>query len=121
MATLYVEAQCEPPRRQCARRGRRSSISLPALILLFGERHSAQLHNLSRRGAMIQSSAPASPNDQIMLTCGTIQARGRVVWTKERSFGIEFHAPIEEEEIVRQLDRSNAVASRRLRVADGTD
>ena len=121
MATLYVEAQCGQPGRQCARRGRRSSISLPALILLFGERHSAQLHNLSRRGAMIQSSASASPNDEVKLTCGTIEARGRVVWTREQSFGIEFHAPIDEEEIVRQLSRSNAVTSRRLRVATDTD
>jgi len=71
---------------------------------------------------MIQSVTPVRPNDHVVLNCGTIEAYGRVVWTREHNFGIEFDAPIEEEEIVRQLDRSHAVVNRRhLRVVTGDE
>jgi len=113
MATMYIEAQCGEARRTETRKGRRSSMSLPALIVLFGQRHSAQLHNLSCKGAMIQSAVPVRPNDEIVLSCGTVDVRGRVVWARGQSFGIEFHAPLDEDEIVRQLGRSNAVLRRR--------
>jgi PilZ domain-containing protein len=113
MATMLIEAQWEEPRRTSLRKVRRSSMSLPALIFLFGKRHSAQLHNLSRGGAMIQSAAPVKACDQIVLSCGTIEARGRVVWTKLGGFGVEFDCPLDDEEITRQLDRSDAVMSRR--------
>jgi len=112
MATMFIEAQLEP-RRPTPRKGRRSSMSLPALIFLFGERHSAQLHNLSRGGAMIQSAAPVHVRDHIKLSCGTIETHGRVAWVRNGCFGVEFRQPIDEEQIVRQLSRSEAVMTRR--------
>ena len=113
MATMFIEAQWEEPGRLIARKGRRSSMSVPALILLYGIRHSAQLHNLSCGGAMVQSTAPVHANDQILLSCGTIETRGRVVWARDGGFGVEFHAPIADEQILRQLYRSEAIVNRR--------
>jgi hypothetical protein len=113
MATMFIEAQSEEPRRETRRKGGRSSMSLPALIILFGQRHSAQLHNLSCGGAMIQSAAPVRTRDQITLSCGTIEARGSVVWAGSGCFGIEFHRPLEDTQLLRQLNRSNAVITRR--------
>jgi len=113
MATMFIEAQWEEPRRPIPRKGRRSSMSVPALILLAGQRHSAQLHNLSCGGAMIQSAAPVGSCDQIVLSCGTIDVDGRVVWVKDGCFGVEFHTPIADEQILRQLHRSDAIVTRR--------
>lgn len=112
MATMYIEAQWEDTRRQTRRKGRRSSVWLPAMIMFCGRRHTARLHNLSCGGAMIQSAVPVRTDDQIVLTCGTIEVLGRIVWVKKDCFGIEFLTPIEEEEIVRQLGRCNALMSR---------
>ena len=113
MATMFIEAQWEEPRRPIPRNGRRSSMSVPALILLFGQRHSAQLHNLSCGGSMIQSAAPVRAGDQILLNCGTIEVSGRVVWVKDGCFGVEFHTLIADEQILRQLHRSDAIVTRR--------
>lgn len=113
MATMFIEAQWQEPRRFIARKGHRSTMSVPALILASGERHSAQLHNLSCKGAMIRSTAPVRAGDEIRLSCGTIEAKGRVVWVKGGCFGVEFHAPIADEQIVRQLYRSDAIVNRR--------
>jgi hypothetical protein len=110
---MFIEAQWEKPRHPTQRKTRRASMSLPALILLFGQRHSAQLHNLSCGGAMIQSTAPVRTRDQIVLSCGTIEARGGVIWVRDGCFGVEFHKPIEEDQILRQLSRSVAILNRR--------
>ena len=113
MATMFIEAQWQEPRRPIARKDRRSSMSVPALIWLSGQKHSAQLHNLSCGGAMIQSTAPVRTGNQLLLSCGTIQMTGRVAWVKGGCFGIEFHKPIADEQILRQLDRSEAIVNRR--------
>lgn len=62
---------------------------------------------------MIHSTAPVHLHDQIVLTCGTIEASGRIVWVRNGCFGIEFHHPIADEQIVRQLTRADAIAIRR--------
>jgi hypothetical protein len=112
MATMIIQALCEERSAPNSRKRRRSSVSLPALIAVSGNRHSAKLLNLSTHGAMIHSSAPATPEDQVILSCGVIEAQGRVVWTSDECFGIEFHSQIDENEVVRQLYRSNAIVDR---------
>jgi hypothetical protein len=49
----------------------------------------------------------------VTLSCGTIETRGVVVWVKPGRFGVRFHVPVEEQQVVRQLFRSDAVADRR--------
>lgn len=114
MSMILIQAQLEEPgRHHTPRKATRSSVGLPALIVHLSERHSAKLLNLSCGGAMIESTVSVRANDQIMLTCGMIEARGRVAWTKDGLFGIEFHSPLEEHHIVQQLCRSNALIMRR--------
>lgn len=113
MATMYIEAQSLQTPRTSRRRVQRTSMSLPALILLGGERHAARIHNLSCCGAMIQSTSKVAVDDQLVLTCGTIERLGRVVWASEGCFGVEFYGEIGEDEVLRQLARANAVADRR--------
>jgi hypothetical protein len=113
MATMYIEAQSQEPRRLTLRKGRRSSMSVPALIWVSGQKHSAQLHNLSCGGAMVQSAAPVHTREPIVMSCGSIEVAGRVVWVKGGCFGVEFHTEIADEQILRQLHRSEAIVNRR--------
>jgi hypothetical protein len=114
MCKVSIEARSPGAQRQDLRNGRRSLISLPATIELYGQRHSARLHNLSSKGAMVYSSALVSADDHIKLTCGTIEARGRVIWSNAERFGVEFHVPLDDENVARQLSRCNAMMSRRI-------
>ena len=113
MSMILIQAQAAEPGFHTPRKGPRSPVGLPALIVHSSERHSAKLVNLSCGGALIESTVSVRTDDQVMLTCGMIEARGRVAWTKAGQFGIEFHNPLEEGHIVQQLGRSDALLLRR--------
>jgi hypothetical protein len=109
MAAAFKTMSVEPSQ---ARKGRRSSLSLPAVIRLFGRQHDARLHNLSCGGAMIESEAVAHEGDPIDLVCGGIETLGEVVWVRTGRFGLAFLKPLDEDEILLELQRLDASARR---------
>src|SRR5687768_4726671 len=98
MATIIAPAQWHGTQPKFPRKTRRSSVSLPALIRLFGRQHSARVHNLSCGGAMIESALVAHVGHHIYLSCGTIDTTATVVWTSPGRFGIKFTTPVPEEQ-----------------------
>ena len=112
MAMNIAPAQWHPSQPNVVRKTRRSPVSLPALIRLFGRQHSARVHNLSCGGAMIESALSVQIGHHVYLSCGAIDTSATVVWTSTGRFGIRFSAPVDEDQIVKQLYRSDAIVDR---------
>lgn len=97
------------------RRAPRTCVSLPVLIEVEGDQHSALLHDLSRVGAMIEAGVSLRPGSGITLSCGTIETRAIVVWKDQSRIGVKFLGPVDEIDIGHQVSRSAAAAARRER------
>ena len=92
---------------------RRTNVSRPAQVRVDGRIHSARVHNLSPRGAMIETAAPLSAERPLTLCCGTLETLARIVWQRETRCGIRFLVPVSEDRIIEQLGRSTALTDRR--------
>lgn len=92
---------------------RRASVSLPVLVETPTGKYSAHIRDLSPGGAMVETSGPLKYGMIVTLNCGAIQAEGAVAWADSGRFGIEFHTPVDEAEVARQVIRSEAAALRR--------
>ncbi len=99
----------------------RSEVALPILIALDWTRYSALLHNLSRNGAMIETTAPLLMHNKIEFHCGSICTSGSVLWQGESTFGIKFSHRISDRQLSEQVLRSEALAGRRLSRAIALD
>lgn len=100
----------------------RSAVALPATVTLDGKDYSARILNLARGGALIECSAPFPPDASLFLRCGSIAADSRVVWEKGGQYGVNFHCPLNEEQVKEQLSRNNAiVALQNLNERSGPD
>ena len=113
MATILQADDWRVKPRPIPRTKRRAAVSLPALIRLLGKQFSARVHNLSSGGALIETTAPLGKGSEITLSCGTIEERAAVVWTKQGRFGIKFEIPVHEERVIEQVYRSEVAADRR--------
>jgi hypothetical protein len=114
MATIIASPRWHAVPPKFPRKARRSSVSLPALIRLFGRQHSAQVHNLSSGGAMIESAVSVQIGHHVYLSCGMIDTSATVVWTSPGRFGIKFVTPVGEDIILKQLYRSDAIVTRQI-------
>lgn len=91
----------------------RTSVSVPVLVDCGGRRQTAQLHNLSEGGAMVETPVPLAKGDPVVVTCGLLKAEGIVAWQEKHRAGIVFGNPLDEMQIARQILQSSASAQRR--------
>jgi hypothetical protein len=89
-------------------------LSLPALITTCRAQRGGWVKNLSAGGAHVQVVEPFDLGCEVVLSCGSIEAEGLVVWKKRDSCGILFFEPIDEGQVIAQLAQSDICASRRL-------
>lgn len=76
------------------RREQRFPVRLPAVIRDGPGYVTAVLCDLSRNGALAQSSNPPHLGRAVILRCGDIECAAHVAWVEGRRFGMTFQSPI---------------------------
>jgi len=99
-----------------ARRAKRARVLLAARLQTpFGE-VDARLRDLSRKGALVECSPTPPEGCEVVFMRGPITVPARVAWASEGRVGLEFHFPIDENEMLVQLKRvTNLQARERFR------
>jgi hypothetical protein len=66
---------------------------------------------------LLETDAPLGLGDHLTIRGGAVCAKGIVAWEDTKLLGVEFVTPLEEDDVARQILRSNAVAHRRQALA----
>jgi hypothetical protein len=85
------------------RRQRRSNVLLTAVIELSGRAVDVKLRNLSADGALIEADNLPIEGSEISFRRGDLQVAGKVVWVANKRAGIQFHAPLSPEALLRHV------------------
>jgi hypothetical protein len=96
------------------RRHPRFPVALPATVSASIGQSSALIYDIACGGAMIETTLLLLPRMRASIRCGTINVEGLVAWKRGRRTGIAFDRELGEREVIEQMDRSHAIASRRL-------
>ena len=99
------------------RRHPRFPVALPASLACTTGLASALIFDLSMSGALIETTLLLVPQWTVRLRCGTIDTQAVVAWRKGRQAGLTFTWLLSHQQVTEQMDRSHAIASRRLNQA----
>jgi hypothetical protein len=80
----------------------------------FGE-IDARLRDISRRGALVECGKVPPVGCEVVFSRGQTVVPARVAWTGAGRVGLEFHYPIDENEVLVQLKKAPAAAAARFR------
>lgn len=97
------QEQTETGRRACSR----VRLFLPAGIESLLGLQPVELNNLSRTGAMITVTDPLRAGSDVVITCGSIDAVCKVVWTHGNCCGVEFENPVTHEQVLSARQQSD--------------
>lgn len=89
----------------------RVPVALPAFLQAEGERHSAQLLDLSSGGAKLNCTASVSVGTAVKLHCGTLDRAGVVRWQNDGLLGLCFDSEVDARDISELITRSKALAA----------
>ena len=89
---MLAQADGAPDQR---RSPRYRVLLIARLVTTFSERI-VKLRDISAGGAMIEGPRIPAPGTDILLQRGSLEAFGRIVWTKKMQAGIEFDEPLTE-------------------------
>ena len=81
-----------------SRTARRTNTLLAADALIGTTRWPVKIRNMSRFGAMVETSATVSTNSSIVLKRGAMHVAGEVRWRREGLLGVRFFEPTVVEE-----------------------
>lgn len=84
----------------------RQKVMIPARMRAGETYVDVCVRNISSRGMMLQTASPPPPGSYIEILRGAYTVVGRIVWTKERRFGIHAADRIDINAIVNQTTRS---------------
>ncbi|HEX3423038.1 MAG TPA: PilZ domain-containing protein [Sphingomicrobium sp.] len=87
----------------------RVPVALPAFLQANGERHSAQILDLSSGGAKLNCPASPSVGMAVLLECGTLGRPGVVRWKNGALLGLCFDSELGAQEISALMERSRAL------------
>jgi hypothetical protein len=90
----------------------RVPVALPAFIHVDGERHSAQILDLSSGGAKLNCPAGVLAGTAVILNCGTLAREAMVRWQNGPVLGLSFDCELDARELSELVDRSKALATR---------
>jgi hypothetical protein len=110
MASSAASVEDDPSdadRRACPR----VPVALPAFIQANGERHSAQLLDLSSGGARLNCPAGLSTGTTVILDCGTLARSAVIRWQNGALLGLCFDSELAVREISDLIERSKALAA----------
>lgn len=89
----------------------RVPVALPAFLQANGERHSAQLLDLSSGGARLNCPTSLSVGAAVILDCGTLGCAAVVRWQNGAVLGLRFESELAVREISELIERSKALAA----------
>jgi hypothetical protein len=95
-------------RRSCPR----VPVALPAFIQAGGERHGAQLLDLSSGGAKVSCPASLPVGSTVTLDCGTLGREAVVRWHNGAVVGLCFKSALDDRDVWSLLERSEMLAAR---------
>ena len=75
----------------------------------------ARLRDISRRGALVECSQVPPVGCEVVFSRGSTVVPARVAWTGGGRIGLEFHYPIDENEVLVQLKKAPAAPVPRFR------
>jgi hypothetical protein len=96
------------------RRSKRARVLLAGRLQTpFGE-YDARLRDISQKGALVECVSVPQAGCEVVFSRGTTVVPARVAWTGGGRIGLEFHYPIDENEVLVQLKKapSNAQSQR---------
>jgi hypothetical protein len=70
-----------------------------------------RLRDLSQRGALVEGQALPPQGSETVFSRGSMSVPARVAWTGEGKAGLEFAFPIDENDVLVQLKRTNIDSS----------
>lgn len=85
-------------------------------VLLTGELSSrrgavpCRIVDISRGGACVDADRAHERGEQVCFSRGGLQAKGQIVWSRGRRFGIRFDEPIRATELFVQMSQSRTAA-----------
>jgi hypothetical protein len=87
------------------RKDRRSLVLLAAKLRTPQGIRDVRLRNLSVSGALLEAENPPAQETEVVFERGETVVAARVAWRSGNRFGIQFHAPIEEREVLVHVSR----------------
>jgi hypothetical protein len=98
----FVKAVTVPAQRQA----KRARVLLAGrLQTTFGE-YDARLRDISRMGALVECATVPQVGSEVVFSRGSTVVPARVAWTAAGRIGLEFHYPIDENEVLVQLKKA---------------
>lgn len=87
----------------------RVPVALPAFLQANGERHPAQILDLSSGGAKVNCPAGLPAGTTVILDCGTLGRPALVRWQNGALLGLSFETELDPREVSALMDRSKAL------------
>ena len=87
------------------RKDRRSLVLLAAKLRTPQGLRDVRLRNLSISGALLEAEDPPAKETEVVFERGETVVPARVAWSGGNRFGIEFHTPIDESEVLVHVSR----------------
>ena len=98
MNSASCAASAMPPAgRRIAARAR---VQLPVVLETLSGTGRGTLRNLSCTGALVEVSPLLNVGSDVVLSCGSLEAFGIVVWARMRWCGIAFDEPLDQSTVV---------------------
>jgi hypothetical protein len=85
------------------RRQRRANVLLTAIVESCGRTLDVKLRNLSADGALVEADSLPFEGAEISFRRGDLVVPGKVVWASNRRAGIQFHAALPPETLLRHV------------------
>ena len=84
---------------------KRARVLLNARLETSSATLEARLRDLSQRGALIECTERLEIDSEVVFSRGGTRVPARVAWVSGKRVGLEFLRPIQESEVLRQLER----------------
>jgi PilZ domain len=97
------------------RRSRRSPVLLAASLEVAGEMISVKLRNLSEEGALIEGENLPVEGAPTIFCRNDLRLRSRIVWVHGRYAGVAFDAPLNTDEVLRNVPKARSKPQQEFR------
>lgn len=96
------------------RQAKRARVLLAGKLQTPSGEVDARLRDISRKGALVECASVPAVGSEVVFARGSTIVPARVAWTGAGRVGLEFHFPIDENEVLVQLKKapSNAPVQR---------
>ncbi len=111
---MGVENFVKPP-VNAQRQAKRARVLLAGKLQTPLGEVDARLREISRKGALVECAQVPPVGCEVVFSRGQTVVPARVAWTAAGRIGLEFHYPIDENEVLVQLKKGSAAPPTRFR------